>query len=105
MNCLTHALDCWYTQGGYLVLRKSAVRSTAHVLHVGTEGLQHYAPGAPLGHPVQALIGYDGVTWDRELSDAPPMTLRGIVLSAALGFVGVLGWAAKRAWSRAWRNK
>lgn len=52
----------------------------------------------------QALIGYDGVTWDRELSDAPPMSLRGIVLSAALGFVGGLGWAVKRAIRRTWRK-
>lgn len=96
MNCLTHALQLWHEQGGYLVLRKSAVRSTAHVMHIGGEGLQHYAPGAPLGHPVQALVGYDGVTWDRELADAPPMSLRGIVLSSAIGFFGVLCWAVKR---------
>ena len=49
MNCLAHALTRWHTDGGYIVLRKSAARAWPHVLHVGDEGLQHYRPGAPLG--------------------------------------------------------
>ena len=26
MNCLAHALNAWHTDGGYIVLRKSAAR-------------------------------------------------------------------------------
>jgi len=104
MNCLTHALTKWHTDGGYLVLRKSGARAWPHVLHVGGEGLQHYSPGAPLGHPVEALIGYDGVVWDREMCDAPPVPIRGIVLGALILAVGVLGWAVGRLIRRAWRG-
>ena len=47
MNCLAHALNAWHTDGGYIVLRKSAARATPHVLHIGDEGLQHYSTTAP----------------------------------------------------------
>ena len=90
-------------QDGYLVLRKSAARATPHVLWVGDEGLQHYSPGAPLGHPVHALIGYDGVVWDREMTDAPPVPLRGVVIGALILAVGVIGWALGRLWRKAWK--
>lgn len=101
-NCLTAALDRWHQQGGYIVLRKSAARAWPHVLHVGDEGLQHFAPGAPLGHPVRALAGYDGVVWDRDMADAPPVPLRGVVVGALLLACGVMVWAIKIAWSRLW---
>ena len=99
-NCLSYALDRWHTDGGYLVLRKSAARAWPHVLHVGGEGLQHFSPGAPLGHPVRALIGYDGVVLDRELADAPPVPLRGVVVGTLILALGVIGWAIARLWSR-----
>ena len=91
MNCLANALNAWHTDGGYIVLRKSAARSTPHVLHIGDEGLQHYSPGAPLGHPVQALIGFDGVVWDREMADAPPVRMRAaaaVPVALAVAFFG-----------------
>ena len=100
MNCLSFALTRWHEDGGYLVLRKSAARAWPHVLHVGSDGLQHFAPGAPLGHPVHALVGYDGVVWDRELADAPPVPLRGIVVGALLLCVGALAFSIARLWSR-----
>ena len=96
MSCLTYALTRWHTDGGYIVLRKSAARAWPHVLWVGDEGLQHYSPGAPLGHPVHALIGFDGVIWDRDMADAPPVPLRGIVIGALLLLVGACGWALGR---------
>lgn len=99
-NCLSHALDRWHTEGGYLVLRKSSARAWPHVVTVTGQGLQHFAPGAPLGHPVHALVGYDGVVWDRELADAPPAPLRGIVIGATLLFVGAAAWALSRLWRR-----
>ena len=101
-NCLSHALDRWHAEGGYLVLRKSSARAWPHVLTVTGQGLQHYSPGAPLGHPFHALIGYDGVTWDREMADAPPVPIRGIVIGSLILAVGVLGWALGRMWRRAW---
>ena len=52
--------------------------------------------------PVHALIGYDGVTWDREMADAPPVPVRGIVLGALILATGVVGWALGRLWRRAW---
>lgn len=96
MNCLSYALDRWHTDGGYLVLRKSSARAWPHAMIVTDQGLQHFAPGAPLGHPVHALVGYDGVVWDRELADAPPVPLRGIVIGAVLLLVGACGWALGR---------
>ena len=102
MNCLSYALDKWHEEGGYLVLRKSAARETPHVLHIGDEGLQHDSPGAPLGHPFHALIGFVGVIWDREMADAPPVPIRGIVVGALILAVGALGWALGRMWRRAW---
>ena len=99
-NCLTAALDRWHQQGGYIVLRKSAARAWPHVLHVGDEGLQHFAPGAPLGHPVRALVGYDGVVWDRDMADAPPVPLRGVVVGTLILALGVIFWAIARLWRR-----
>ena len=104
MNCLSYALDRWHEDGGYLVLRKSAARTTPHVMHIGDEGLQHYSPGAPLGHPVRALIGFDGVTWEREMTDAPPVPLRGVVIGALILAVGAIGWALGRLIRRAGRG-
>ena len=104
MNCLSHALNAWHEDGGYIVLRKSAARATPHVMHIGDEGLQHYSPGAPLGHPFHALIGFDGVTWDREMADAPPVPIRGIVIGSLILAVGVVGWAMGRLIRRAWRG-
>ena len=99
-NCLSTVLGRWHEDGGYLVLRKSSARAWPHVLHVGGEGLQHYAPGAPLGHPVHALVGYDGVLWDRDLADAPPVPLRGIVVGTLILALGVIFWAIARLWRR-----
>ena len=99
-NCLSHALLRWHTEGGYLSLRATAhptrLWRAPHVLHIGPEGIQHFAPGATLGHPVQALVGFDGVTWDRDLADAPPIPLRGIALAAVIGCVGALVWVVWR---------
>ena len=53
-------------------------------------------------HPVHALIGFDGVTWDREMADAPPVPIRGIVVGSLILAVGVIGWAIGRMWRRAW---
>jgi hypothetical protein len=96
-NCLTEGLDRWYSEGGYLVFRKSSNGVWPHVLHVGHEGLQHYSPGAPLGSPVQALIGFDGVTWDRDLADAPPIPIKGILGGAFLLCGGVIVWVIGKA--------
>ena len=76
MNCLAHALDLWHEDGGYIVLRKSAARTTPHVLHIGDEGRQRYSPGAPLGHPA--------------------VPIRGIVVGAWLLALGATGWGLKR---------
>lgn len=99
-NCLSQSLLRWHTEGGYLSLRATAHPTrfwcAPHVLHVGPEGIQHFAPGATLGHPVQALVGFDGVTWDRDMADAPPVPLRGIALAAVIGCVGALLWVAVR---------
>lgn len=101
-NCLTVTLDRWVEQGGYLVVRKSAARAWPHVLHIGDEGLMHFAPGAPLGHPVRALMGYDGAVWDRELADAPPVPVRGVIVGSLLLVGGVFLWAIQRKWLACW---
>lgn len=48
-NCLSHSLLRWHTEGGYLSLRATAHPTrfwrAPHVLHVGPEGIQHFAPG------------------------------------------------------------
>lgn len=103
MNCLSHALDRWHEHGGYLLVRRSSHWGMPHVLTVTPEGLQHFAPGATLGHPAQSLVGFDGVAWDRDLADAPPMPVHGIVLGSLLLFVGACGWAVRRAITRMWR--
>lgn len=108
MNCLAYALNAWHTDGGYLVLRATAHPTRfwrpPHALHIGPEGIQHFAPGATLGHPVQALVGFDGVVWDRDMADAPPVPIRGIVVGSLILAVGATGWAIGRLIRRAWRG-
>ena len=96
-NCLSTVLDRLVEQGGYGAFRGSSHSSWGlHVLHISPQGVAHYAPGATLDHPVHALIGFDGVVWDREMADAPPVPIRGIVVGSLILAVGVLGWGLKR---------
>ena len=107
-NCLSQSLLRWHTEGGYVALRTTAhptrLWRAPHVLHIGGEDIQHVAPGATLGHPVRALFGFDGVTWDRDMADAPPMPLRGVALAAVVGCVGALLWVAGRLTKRITRR-
>ena len=96
-NCLSRALDILHAEGGYFIARKSANRETLHAGNVTHEGLQHYSPGAPLAHRWSALMGFDGVSWDREVSDAPPVSKRGIVISAWIFALGATAWGIHRA--------
>ena len=106
MNCLSYALDKWHEDGGYLVIRTTAhptlLWRAGHVAHIGPEGLTHFCPGSTLGHPVQSLAGFDGVMWDRDLADTPPMPLRGVFLSSLILALGATGWAIGRLWRRTW---
>lgn len=104
-NCLSMMLDRCTTHPGYAVFRASDHTDLAlHCLHVGPDGLWHYAPGATLGHPVQALCGFDGVVWDRDMADAPPMSVRSIVVGSTLLCIGVYAWAISRCWRRVVRR-
>lgn len=96
-NCLSRALDILHTEGGYFIARKSSNRETLHAGNVTHEGLQHYSPGAPLPHRWSALMGFDGVVWDREVADAPPVSKRGIVVSAWIFALGATAWSIHRA--------
>jgi hypothetical protein len=73
-NCLKHSLDRATNEHVYLLIRRTVQprRKWGHVLTVGPTGLQSYSPGAPLPHPINAILGYDGVTWDRDLTDPQP---------------------------------
>lgn len=94
-------LDRCTTEPGYFVARASSHTDCAlHILHASPSGLWHYAPGATLGHPVQALCGFDGVEWDRDMADAPPMTMRAVIIGSWLLALGVTAWAISRALRR-----
>lgn len=98
-NCFMFAVTKLHLEGGYLVLRCTSNPKkrwrTLHCMHVGEEGLQHFSPGAPLGHPAKALLGFDGVIWDREMSDAPPVPIGGLILSSLLAFLGMILWTLR----------
>ena len=99
-NCLTHSLDRWCDQHGYVLLsRKSAHWSVAHVMHIDSIGhLTSYGPEKDLNHPLSALFGFDGVIKDYDPSPAPPMTPNGILVSAWLFAIGATIWRIKRLW-------
>jgi hypothetical protein len=74
-------------------------------MHLNSLGyLTSYAPENKLGHPAEALFGFDGVVGDSDPSPAPPMSVRGIVVSAWLFAIGASLWAVKTLWKR-WRSK
>ena len=100
-NCLSHTLDRLATAGGYGAFRGSDhSRWGLHVLHIGAEGVSHYAPGATLDCPAQSLMGFDGLVWDRELADAKPVRVRAIVISAWIFALGSTAWAIARLFKR-----
>jgi hypothetical protein len=96
-NCLTAVLDRLVKQGGYACFRGSDHSTWGmHALHVSPEGLAHYTPGATLDKPSDALMGFDGIWWDRELADAKPVPVRAIVVSAWIFALGATAWAIGR---------
>ena len=100
-NCLSTVLDRLVTDGGYGAFRGSSHSDWGlHVLHISPQGVAHYAPGATLDNPAQALAGFDGLWWDRELDDPRPVTVRAIVVSAWIFALGATAWAIARLWSR-----
>ena len=100
-NCLSTVLDRLVSQGGYGAFRGSShSRWGLHVLHISAEGVSHYAPGATLDHPAEALMGFDGVAWDRELADAKPVAIKAIVISAWIFALGATAWAVSKLWER-----
>lgn len=102
-NCLSFVLDRLVSTGGYGAFRGSDHSGWGlHVLHISPEGVAHYAPGAPLDNPAQSLMGFDGVAWDRELTDAKPVSVRAIVISAWIFALGATAWALARRWRRMW---
>lgn len=104
-NCLSQVLDRCTTHNGYAAARASSHTDYAlHVAHVGPEGFWHYTPGATLAHPVQALYGFDGVAWDRDMADAPPMKVSAIVVGATILVIGVYAWAVARWWRGVWHG-
>lgn len=102
MNCVEAACDRATQDGGYILLRRAAKpgRWWPHVLFLGAGGVQHYAPGAPLDHPAQAVWGYDGVTWDRETTDPQVWGDNELVRAVLVFALGVLAWRFKRLWRR-----
>jgi hypothetical protein len=97
-NCLSHALRRAVSEPVYLVLRRTVQdrRKWGHVLTVGPSGLQSYSPGAPLPHPIHAVLGYDGIVWDRDTTDPQPWR-EGELLWAAWTFtIGTTLWVLKR---------
>lgn len=100
-NCLSYVLDRLATAGGYGAFRHSDHSGWGmHVLHISAEGVAHYAPGATLDHPAEALMGFDGVEWDRELADAKPVSVRAIVISAWIFALGATAWGISKLWER-----
>ena len=100
-NCLSTVLDRLVTDGGYGAFRGSSHSSWGmHVLHISPHGVAHYAPGATLDHPAQALAGFDGLWWDAELDDGAHRDRARIVVSAWIFALGATAWAIARLWSR-----
>ena len=94
-NCLEHSLNRAVAEPVYLVLRRTvhARRKWAHVITVGPNGLQSYSPGAPLPHPINVILGYDGVTWDRDTTDPKPWRESELLWAAWTFALGTTIWA------------
>ena len=101
-NCLAHSLNRAVLEPVYLVLRRTVKdgRKWAHVITVGPNGLQSYSPGAPLPHPINAILGYDGVTWDRDTADPRPWKAGELLWAAWTFALGTTLWAVARGASK-----
>lgn len=97
-NCHGAALDGWSDDGGYLVIRSVSGkrRPWPHVMHASPAGLQNYCPGAPLSHPINAVFGYDGVTFDRETGDATPVRPVHAVVAMWVLALSTTAWWVRR---------
>lgn len=96
-NCLTYTLALWHTQGGYVLLRKSAHWAVPHVMHLGINGqITNYRPVQQLDQPISSLMGFDGQVSHDDTTPAVPMGLGGMVAGAWLGALMTTWWAIKK---------
>jgi len=112
-NCLSHALDKWSGEGGYLLIVRASDHPwslrhprwvLSHVMHMDSAGyLTSYAPEKDLAHPARALFGFEGQVSSFDASPANPMPVRGLLASAWLLAFGSTAWAIRRQW-RKWRG-
>lgn len=101
MNCLSHALTRWHTDGGALRIVRSHHWGMPHAQHEAQDGtVTHYVPPRDLAKPLQSLWGFAGEVRTGDDAVRGPMPLPGIVVGAWLLALGATGWAVARLWSR-----
>ena len=95
-QCLFYALNKWHTEGGYLLLGRSAHWCIPHVLHMTNKGeVTHFAPNQKLKSPWYSLLGFKGVVFDMDSYERAPMNVLCMLIGTmALAAFGAI-WAIK----------
>lgn len=96
-TCLTHSLDKWHEEGGFLLIRKSVHWDVAHVMHLDSEWekLSNFGPPGKLPAAWYSVFGFEGRELRHDPDPAERISVGGVVMSAMLFAFSAMAWAVK----------
>lgn len=95
-QCLYYALTKWRHEGGYIMFGRSTHWCVPHVLHMTNTGdITHFAPEQDLKTPWLALIGYEGIIFNKDIHMRKPMNVLCMFVGTLILLIFGCLWAIK----------